>query len=119
MPTIRVLAAEALRKYDDLGGLSVVAEVLDGDDVAARREAARVLGDFRTPKAIPLLIDALEDADVTARNYAWFGLMRTLPVLFPYRRFDLTSPGFASNAPAPARARAVAVLRAWWTALPK
>jgi HEAT repeats len=118
-PTIRVLAAEALRKYDDQSGLVVVIAVLGGDDVEGRREAARVLGGYRMREAIAPLIDALEDADQTARTHAWTGLARMLPSLFPYRRFDLAALGYAANSPAAARADAVAVLRAWWAARPR
>jgi HEAT repeat protein len=119
VPLIRVLAAEALRRFDDTSGLSVVIAELGEDDVEARREAARVLGDFRMQEAVPALVDALEDADSAVRSQAWSSLMRTLPALFPYRRFDLNGLGYAASAPAPARAKAVAALRAWWAALPK
>lgn len=111
----RVSAAEALLRRDDLAGLPVVVDVLR-KGTTARAEAALALGGFRARAAVEPLIDALLDADLTVRANAYNSLLRVLPALFPYRRFDLASLGYVTTAAADARSAAVDRLRAWWTA---
>ncbi len=113
--TRRVAAAEALRRADDLSGLSAVIDVLE-HGTTARADAARALGAFRSRAAVAPLIAALLDADASVRAGAYNALVSCLGTLFPYRRVDLASTGYVTTAPPEARAAAVARLRAWWDA---
>jgi HEAT repeat protein len=112
--TIRVLAAEALRRLDIHAGLPVVLEVLRSRNVVDRREAARVLGTFPLRRVIPSLIDAFMDRDRLVREAASKGLCRVVTTLFPHLRLDWSI--LDPRAPAEARKKAVEVLRAWWKA---
>lgn len=114
-PARRLAAAEALRRADDQSGLPVVVELARAGS-PERREAVRVLSGFRVAEATLPLIDALLDDDVTTRAYAYNGLADLLAMLFPYRRLDLGSTGYATDAAPEARRAAVERLRAWWQA---
>ncbi len=111
----RLAAADALRRRDDLRGLPAVLELVKPGS-AQRAEAVRVLGGFRVDAAVEPLLDALLDDDVSTRANAYNGLGGVLRALLPYRRLDLASTGYATQADATVRAQAVARLRAWWQA---
>ena len=113
--SLALAAADGLRKADDPSGLPRVLELLKSG-ATERAEAARVLGNFRHPSVIPVLIEALLDAEPGVRSAAEQGLTRLLPNLFPYRRFDMASTGYAANGTPSARAEAVQRIRAWWDA---
>jgi len=106
-------AADALRRMDDLAGFDKALELAraGGTDKA---EALRVLAKFRKRDAVPPLLDALADADATVRSAAEAGLVLLLPNLFPYRRFEFASAGYAAQGAPDARADGIAKLRAWW-----
>ena len=97
-PSVRVAAAEALRRFGDDSGLLPVLDVLKEGTVTERREAVKVLGGFRVRGAIPRLIDALEDPDASVRSYAWSGVRQVIVALFPYRRLDWVGMGTPYNA---------------------
>ncbi len=111
----RVAAAEALRRSDDLSGLPAVVDVLQNGKTA-RADAARALGAFRSRAAVEPLIAALADADLSVRAGAYNSLVTLFQTLFPYRRLDLASTGYATNAAPDVRAAAAARIRAWWDA---
>jgi HEAT repeat protein len=106
-------AADLLRRRDDPSGLPVVLRIARGS-AAHRAEAVRVLGGFRLRAAVEPLIDALADPDPRVREYAHNGLLVALRSLFPYRRIDLATVGYAVDAPAAARQEAVRRIRSWW-----
>lgn len=108
-------AADALRREDDLSGLERVLGLARAAG-AQRAEALRVLARFRCMRCVPVLLDALADADPAARAAAETGLLTLLPNLFPYRRFDLASSGYSAQGSAEARAAGLQKLRAWWDA---
>ena len=114
-PEVALNAADTLRKNDDLSGLPRVLELakMQGTHQA---EAMRVLGRFRTPQAVPALLDGLEATDLGVRSAAEQSLGMLLPSLFPYRRFDLQGTGYSAGAEANVRAEAVRKIRAWWDA---
>lgn len=113
----RLMAAESLRRADDLSGVGAVIEVLGGSkDALARRDAARILGDFRMQQAVEPLLQALADDDSLVRSYATSSLQRVWQTLFPYRRIDLRAAGWVHTAPAPERKTGLERLRAWWKA---
>lgn len=111
----RLAAADALRRMDDRQGLVVVLEALVGTDVAARRDAARILGGFRAEEGVAPLIDATLDDDVTVRTYARTALQATLQTLFPQRRFQMTNRGGRHDDDPAVRAERARTLKAWWT----
>jgi len=110
-----LVAAETLRRMDDYSGLEVVMALATkaGKD---RVEAVRVLGGFRDPKVVPLLIAAFADPELQVRRHALTGLQQLLPDLFPYRRFDLDKAGCRADGPEVLRAEGLRLLRAWWAA---
>lgn len=80
------------------------------------RSLARILGGFRRDGSVEPLLDALLDTDLTVRSYALTGLTAVLQALFPMRRLNLRTTGYAHSAPEAARRAAVEALRAWWKA---
>ncbi len=111
----RVAAAEALRRIDDLSGLSAAVEVLkSGSTTALRVAAAVVVGGFRSPAAVDALLAALSDPESSVRSVAFSELAQVLPAVFPHRRLDLSSTGFSADAAPAAREAAVAKIRSWW-----
>ncbi len=113
----RLMAAESLRRADDPSGMPAVISILaESDDALTRRDAARILGDFRTPAAVEPLLRALEDKDNLVRNYAASSLQRVWNTLFPYRRMDLRAAGFEYMAPEATRKAGIGRLKAWWKA---
>jgi HEAT repeat protein len=115
----RLWAADALRRRDDGAGLAAVIGILDSGTPNQRQDAAQILGGFRTAAAVAPLLRAMEDEDQTVRMHAGTSLSNVFRALFPYRRLDFATVGFAFNAPAEARAAAVAKIRAWWVAASK
>ncbi|HHI80570.1 MAG TPA: HEAT repeat domain-containing protein [Planctomycetes bacterium] len=116
-PSLVLRAADTLRRRDDLSGLPKVLELVQSKSPAAKRlryKALQVLGEFRSPRAVPLLIQALDDPDPSNRSQASWALAKTLRCIFPYRRIDLASAGYRPGATAGERADAVARIRAWW-----
>jgi HEAT repeat protein len=111
----RVAAAEALRREDDPAGLEAVVDVLRTGKTA-RAEAARVLGTFRKRAAVDPLIDALLDPELSVRAAAQNALTATFQALFVYRRLDVGTAGYRSNATPDANRAAVDRIRAWWRA---
>ncbi len=109
----RLVAAEAMRRRDDHGGLPAVVE-LAKQPSADRLRAVRALAEFRDRRASAALLDLLDDGDGMVREAAYQGLQRLWPELFPYRRFDFASLGF--DARPQANPAAVAALRQWWAA---
>ena len=114
-PDVVLVAADTLRRMDDLSALPAVVATLQREG-AHRAEAVRVLGAFRTKAAVPPLLDALESGDARVRSGGLVALRRLWSELFPYRHFELHLAGYDSDGPAEPRARAVTVLRAWWDA---
>lgn len=112
-PEVALVAADTLRRLDDPSGLPRVVELLAAPG-SHRSEAARVLGRFKVPAAVPALLDALADDDTNVRTQAYQGVNSLLPSLFPYRRFDLAAAGYVATGPTAARDAALARLRAWW-----
>lgn len=63
-PSIRLLAVKNLGKLKDVMLLDAISKFANSEtDTATRREAVSAIGRMRTPKAIPLLIEFLKDAD--------------------------------------------------------
>ena len=63
-PNIRLLAVKNLGKLKDVTLLNVIAKFAEDEpNTTARREAISTIGRLRTPKAIPLLIEFLNDPD--------------------------------------------------------
>jgi HEAT repeat protein len=111
---VRLRAADTLRRMDSPEGFTVVVEVLrEGSDLE-RRDAAEVLGGFRTGEAVPPLLDALLDRSSTVRSQARTSLQLVLGSLFPYRRLDLGSTGYSYTGPDAPRKAAVERIRRWW-----
>jgi HEAT repeat protein len=115
----RLWAADALRRRDDDAGLSAVIGVLDRGTPNQRQDAARILGGFRVGAAVEPLLSAMDDVDQTVRMQAGNSLGSVFRALFPYRRVDFASVGFAWNAPPAARSAALLKIRAWWEAVSK
>ncbi len=113
-PLRALSAADALRRSDDPSGFARVLEIAHagGSD---RAEAVRVLTKFRRREAVAPIVDALEDSDAAVRAVAEQGLVALLADLFPYRRFELGSSGYAAGAAAEQRAAGVQRIRAWCT----
>lgn len=112
-PETVLVAADAMRRMDDATGLARVLELV-AKPGAHRAEAVKVLGQFRVRAAVPPLLDALEDEGLPVRREAFQGLQRLLPALFPYRRFDLATVGYAPDGAEAQRVAGLATLRAWW-----
>jgi len=108
-------AADALRRADDLSGFDRVLALVQAGG-ADKAEALRTLAKFRRRASVPPLVDALEDPELSVRLAAEQGLIVLLPNLFPYRRFDLPSSGYASGGQSDARASGVRAIRAWCAA---
>ena len=109
-------AAQALLRADDDRGYARV-KALATADGPQRVEAVRTLAQYRRREVVPLLIDALEHADLNVRITADAGLRTLVTNLFPYRRFDVGTTGYAPAGAPAARAAGVAVWRAWWTSV--
>jgi hypothetical protein len=114
-PETALVAADAMRRMDDLGGAPRVLELV-AKPGAHRVAAVRALGQFRVKDAVPPLLDALADQDQRVRQEAYTGVQRLLPALFPYRQLDWSTLGYAPEAAEPERTQALAKLRAWWQA---
>ena len=112
----RLMAADALRKMDDLAGFTTLVEILKAGQDQQRADAAKALGGFRTPAAVEPLIAALLDSYSTTRTYAETSLLSVLRTLYPYRRFDLVTTGYQRDGPAARREQAVKLIRGWWAA---
>ena len=112
-PDRRLLAADTLRRMDDPSGLEAVLELARRRG-PHRERAMEVLAKFRANKAVPPLIEALDDPDQAVRRTAFYGLRTILTTLFPYRRLDLSSTGYDPSAPAAKRRAGAALIRAWW-----
>jgi HEAT repeat protein len=112
----QLVAADTLRRMDDLTGLPRVIAVLSKDG-AQKPEAARVLSKFRCKAAGAAMLDLLDDPDQQVRQAAWNGLQNLLRELFPYRKFEFTKCGYEPNSPS--RSAGIAALRAFWTAATK
>jgi HEAT repeat protein len=111
----RVSAAEALRRADDLSGLSAVLDVLKNGKVAAAKiDAARALGGFRVRAAIEPLIDALADENLSVRANAQSSLQTLFTSLYPYRRIDIGLTGYNSSSTPAANADAISKITAWY-----
>ncbi|MCA8963862.1 MAG: hypothetical protein H6838_00125 [Planctomycetes bacterium] len=109
--TARIVAANTLRRSDDLSGLPVLLELLPKAG-AKKNDAAKALAGYRCREAMPTLIDLLADDNAQVRSTAWQGLQSALPNLFPYRRFDFARCGYS---PAGGdQSAAIATLRTWW-----
>ena len=113
-PLAHVVAADSLRRRDDRSGLDVVLRAANTAG-AHRAEAARVLGEFRSREAIPVLLGLLDDADAGVRSRAWIGLQQTLRSLYPFRRFDFATAGY--DPAASDRSAGISVLRRYWQQL--
>jgi HEAT repeat protein len=113
--TRRIAAAEALRRADDLSGLSALIDVLKNGKTA-RADAARALAGFRVRGAVEPLLDALADPDAVVRANADSSLQTLLTALFPYRRVDLASTGYVPSATPAANADAIKKIRGWYQA---
>jgi hypothetical protein len=109
----RLVAADTMRRRDDPSGLEVVLQAVPTAG-KHKAEAARVLGEFRSRKAMPLLLDLLADQDAAVRNNAWQGVQTTMYGLFPYRRFDFDQTGYDPHNGS--RDAGIRLLRAWWQA---
>jgi HEAT repeat protein len=112
-PPLALRAAEALRRLDDASGLPRVLELAQ-ERGTSRAEAVRVLGGFRVKEAVPPLLAALEDSELPVRASALTGLQGVLGSLFPYRRLNLQSTGYGTNAPEAQRREGAAKIAAWW-----
>lgn len=82
---------------------AVIECLKDGDD-AAREAAARLLGLIRSQKAVPALIDILEDSNAQVRSSAATSLTRITRQLF----------GPSDNATPDETKQAIARWREWW-----
>ena len=110
-------AAKTLRRLDDFSGLPRVLEIIRSQApqaVSIRYQAIQALGNFRSPRAVPLLLQTLLDPKPLNRSQASYALGMTLRCLLPYKRIDLSSAGYKPSAPASTREKAVARLQAWW-----
>lgn len=112
-PDLCIVAADALRRLDDMSGLEpLLAVVKKGGP--AKADAVTALGKFRVRKAVRPLIDALNDPSLRVRTQAFQGLGTVLRALFPYRRLDLPTTGYSPGAPAARRKEGAARIQAWW-----
>lgn len=101
----RWTAVQALGQTKDPAVAEHLVPVLRDPDLFVRMAACRVLGELRAVRAIPALIDALEDAEPSVREQAIAALRAASGQDL---RFD------PSAAPGE-RAKRVAEWRAWWS----
>jgi len=113
-PERRLMGADALRRLNDHSGLPVVLKILAAGDVNHRSEAARVLGGFRVAAAVEPLLKALADGNSTVRMRAQYSLTAVLGSLFPYRRIDLPSTGYAYSSTPERNRAAIGAIRTFW-----
>lgn len=106
----RLVAADVLNRMDDPSGLPVVLELLPRSG-KSKAEATRVLAKFRSRQVVPVLLDLLQDGELSVREAAWAGLQQTLRALLPYRRFAFDQSGYDPKRPDPT---AVQRLCDWW-----
>ncbi len=106
-------AAEALRKRDFAEAVPALLRLLEQPG-PHRVRTLRALGETRSPRSVEALLDALDDQDAAVRAQAAFSLTLVLHSLFPYRRFDLSSTGYAASGPDASRRRGLAKIRRWW-----
>ncbi|MBL8896916.1 MAG: hypothetical protein JNM84_04785 [Planctomycetes bacterium] len=111
-----LVAADLLRRRDDPSGLEVVLAA-QPQTLEHQVKHAEVLSRFRDRRVGPRLLDLLDHPDARVRTSAWNGLQQLMNGLFPYRRFDFATSGYAPNAAA--RQAGIATLRAWWDAQAK
>jgi HEAT repeat protein len=112
-PDLCIVAADALRRLDDMSGLEPLLAVVNKGG-STKSDAVQALGKFRVRAAVRPLIEALNDSNSTVRQRAFQGLGTVLRALFPYRRLDLASTGYGSNRSAAKRREAAAKILAWW-----
>ena len=112
----QLVAADTLRRMDDLSGLPKVIAVL-AKVGPQKAEAARVLSRFRSRAAGAAMIDLLDDPDAQVRQAAWNGLQNVLRELFPYRKFDFAKCGYEPNSPT--RGAGITALRTFWSSVTK
>ncbi len=112
-PELCIVAADALRRLDDMSGLQPLLAVVKKGGFT-RSNAIAALGKFRVRAAVHPLIDALNDSNATVRSRAYQGLGTVLRALFPYRRLDLASTGYAAHRSPAKRKEAAAKILAWW-----
>lgn len=67
-------AATSVSSFGNEPSSSALIAALSAPDKAARREAARTLGELRDARAVPALIQALADPDQNVRFYAAYAL---------------------------------------------
>ncbi|MBK9387951.1 MAG: hypothetical protein IPN34_24300 [Planctomycetes bacterium] len=111
-----LVAADLLRRRDDPSGLEVVL-IAQPQTLEHQVKHAEVLSRFRDRRVGPRLLELLDHPDARVRTAAWNGLQQLMNGLFPYRRFDFATSGYAPNAAA--RQSGIATLRAWWEAQAK
>jgi hypothetical protein len=109
----QVLAADVLRRRDDVSGLPVLLGVLQ--QPPRTLAAVRALTHFRSREVIEPLLLALDDGNLQVRATAWHGLQDVLRDLFPYRRFAFERSGYEPNQAD--RTAGIQVLRTWWQAV--
>jgi HEAT repeat protein len=100
----RWTAVQALGQAGDPASVEHVVPLLKDPDIFVRIATCRVLADLRAVRAIPALIDALEDAEPSVREGA-LSALRTISG--QDLRFD-------PNASASERAKRVEAWRDWW-----
>jgi hypothetical protein len=111
-----LVAADLLRRRDDPSGLDVVLAA-QPKTLEHQVKHAEVLARFRDRRVGPRLLELLDHPELRVRTTAWNGLQQLMNGLFPYRRFDFETSGYAPNAAA--RQAGIATLRAWWDAQAK
>lgn len=108
-----LVAADLLRRRDDLAGLEVVL-ALQPQELDQQVQFAEVIGRYRDRRVGPRLLELLDHPEPRVRQAAWQGLQQVLRGLFPYRRFRFEDSGYAPEAAS--RQTGIAALRAWWDA---
>jgi len=85
-PAIRAEAAEAVGKLPDTD-VQILIDVLadDSEDPAVRAGAARGLSHKKSIKALPALVDRLNDPDQDVRLWSITAIHNTVIVRFPYQ----------------------------------
>lgn len=114
--SLRLRAADALRRQDDRAGLATVSAILARGAPGDRAAAAEVLGRFVAAAAVDPLLDALLDPEKEVRAAAATALADVLTALLPYRRLNLGRIGYDATQGPGANVPAVTALREWWTA---
>jgi len=94
--------------------LEAVLKEMTCKNAAHRRDATRILGNFRVAAAVEPLIAATLDDDTSVRSYSWSALTNTLQTLFPQRRFSLNGRGGGSAGTLAWRTSQAEQLRTWW-----